>query len=201
VRARGVAGDGTDAGVDRRLLLKGAAGLGAAAWVAPQILSVDAAAATVLPFNLALQGTATQSSTFDPFTFAARANNGIILPNTYPTNVAITEASDLPQAQGLGAVPADSQWWNVDLGASHAVTSVVVTNRDAATGIPERSQNLAVYVDGVLAAVIPGTTGTWQTATLTMALTGQNFTIVNGTGVGTPTPTYLQLAEVEVFGT
>jgi len=75
----------TTAGVDRRLLPKGAAGVGAAAWVAPQILSVDAAAAaTQLPFSLG------QS-------FAVRGNDGAGTITVVDMNGVYTNASGASQ--------------------------------------------------------------------------------------------------------
>jgi len=160
-------------------------GIGAAAlWVAPTVLSrttaFAAASAPTAPTNLALAGFASQSSTFSVFG-ASRGNDG-------NTDCDFTNGSIFHTTNAAHA------WWEVNLGAVHALSSIEVFNRCDCCA--DRAQNLSVTVDGTPVGTIPGTVGLWVTASMPLNVSGQIVRVTNNSITSQP----LHLAEVRVFG-
>ncbi|MFN8040490.1 MAG: discoidin domain-containing protein [Acidimicrobiales bacterium] len=192
----------------RRDVLKKIGIGGAVAWTAPVVgtFAVKAAAASggpqppvirnlsVNPTNNPAGPTATMSSQYiynDP------GCSGANLGNDGNTNqnwqFACTTGNLINSIFHTDTGP--GEWWQVDLKATYTITSITVYNR-LDNGADVRAQSLSVTFDGGSSTPIPGTTGNWSVATLTLGspIAAQVIRVTNGTN------NYFHLAEVQVFG-
>jgi hypothetical protein len=147
--------------------------------------------------DLALGKTATQSSTFpgDPTAVASSAVDGKVDGNFFDGSVTATNLDPNP-------------WWQVDLGASASVSSIVVWNRTDCCSA--RLNDYWVFVSNTpfLATDTPTTlqnrAGTWSSHQ-TMAPNPSTAITASAQGryvrVQLTSANYLSLAEVQVFGT
>lgn len=140
--------------------------------------------------NLAWEGTATQSSTWAADTAGADASNAID-HNRYATWVG-GEGNSISHTESE-----DGAWWEVDLGAEHTLTHVVVFNREDQ---PERMNGWALIVRDAAGE---------ETARVERADTypdpEERIDLPDGTRgqhvrVQLLGANYLHIAEVEVFG-
>ncbi len=146
--------------------------------------------------DLALGKAATQSSTLYPATAASKAVDGNTDGNFWDASVSHTN---------LDA----NAWWQVDLGASATVSSIVVWNRTDCCG--DRLSDYWVFVSDTpfgpadTPATLQSRAGTWSSHQTTppnpsasIAIAGAQGRYVRAQLSGT---NYLSLAEVQVFGT
>jgi hypothetical protein len=154
--------------------------------------------------NLALGKLATQSSTFHPTpnAVASRAVDGNTDGNFYNGSVTATDAEQNP-------------WWQVDLGSSAAVSSIVIWNRTDCCG--SRLSNYWVFVSDTPFGPFDtpstlqnraGTFGSHQTAapnpstTIAAGAQGRYVRVqITATNQINGPDGILSLAEVQVFGT
>jgi hypothetical protein len=143
--------------------------------------------------NLALGKTATQSSTYVDFAVAALAVDGNTNGNFGPGSVTHTNLEA-------------NAWWQVDLGPSATVNSIVIWNRTDCCG--DRLANYWVFVSDTpfgptdTPSTLQSRSGTWgghqttapnPSATIAVGAPGR-YVRVQLTGTN-----YLSLAEVQVF--
>ena len=132
--------------------------------------------------NLALTGTASQSSTYYGAS-ASRAIDGNTSGNYYDATVAHTQADS-------GA------WWQVDLGAMSNIQQIDIWNRTDCCSTRLSNFTLTVFDDALSAVWSQAFTGVATAHEIfnTGSILGQIVKVqLNGTN-------YLQLAEVQVFG-
>src|SRR5579871_1091666 len=144
--------------------------------------------------NLALGRPATQSSTYPGAPAAQAAVDGNTDGNYFDGSVTATN-------------PDTNPWWQVDLGASSAITSIVVFNRTDCCG--SRLSDYWVFVSDSpflasdTAATLqsrPFTFASHQTSAPSPSTTIPAVTQGRYVRVQLTSPNYLSLAEVEVFG-
>jgi hypothetical protein len=143
--------------------------------------------------NMALGKTATQSSTFDVAS-AARAVDGNTDGNYAHGSLAVTAADP-------------GSWWQVDLGASQAVSGITLWNRT--DGSMDRLGNYWLFVSDTpfgandSVALLQVRAGTWSSHQTTYPNPVTSIP-VNAQGryvrIQLNAPNFLQLAEVQVFG-
>jgi hypothetical protein len=148
----------------------------------------------VFASNLALGKTATQSSTYGTGPVAALAVDGNTNGNFWAGSVTAT----LPDANA---------WWQVDLGSSATVNSIVIWNRTDCCG--DRLADYWVFVSAApfgptdTPSTLQSRTGTWgshqttapnPSATIAVGGAQGRYARVQLTGTD-----YLSLAEVQVF--
>ena len=147
--------------------------------------------------NLAAKRPAEQSSTYAPgFSDASKAVDGNTDGNFWDASVSHTN-------QDANA------WWQVDLGASAAVSSIVVWNRTDCCG--DRLSDYWVFVSDTpflptdTPATLQSRAGTWSSHQTTQPNPSASITIAGAQGryvrVQLSGTNYLGLAEVQVFGT
>jgi hypothetical protein len=198
----------------RRSLMKKAVVAGAVVWTAPVVMSAPAAfAAGSAPPTTPQETVPPESSNLAPRGAASMSSNpaDLVPPPSWASNNAanlgIDGNTDGNWAFGPGqtTLPSNSifhtdsgpgEWWQDDLGSSFTITKIVLYNRTDG-GYQTRAQNIHLVVDGNDLGVIPGTTGSWNTVTLTGAplpVSGQVVRLVNSND------DYFHLAEVEIWG-
>lgn len=201
----------------RRSLMKKAVVAGAVVWTAPVVMTAPAAFAavsappttpqeTVPPgdTNLAPRGEASMSSTWEAGTYpcnVASAGTDGLSTQANPTNGGLSYqnwnfANPCNTNSIFHTDTGPGEWWQVDLGTAHTINKIVLYNR-IDPGAATRAQNIHLVVDGNDLGVIPGTTGSWSSVTLTgppLPVSGQVVRVVNGAD------NYFHLAEVEVWG-
>ena len=148
------------------------------------------------PQDLAVNKAASQSSTLYPSTAASKAVDGNTDGNFWDGSVSHTN-------QDANA------WWEVDLGASATVSSIVVWNRTDCCG--DRLSDYWVFVSNTpfLPTDTPTTlqsrAGTWSSHQTAQPSPSASITVPSAQGryvrVQLSGSNYLSLAEVQVFGT
>jgi len=152
-------------------------------------------APTPNPSDLASAGTASQSSLFAGSTGASKAIDGNTDGNFTNGSVSCTN-------------PDLYAWWQVDLGASASITSITIWNRT--DGSMARLGNYWVFVSDTpfspsdTPASLPIRAGTWSSRQTSFPNPSINIP-VNAQGryarIQLSTADYLQIAEVQIFGT